>query len=242
MIGYLLILLGLVSAIAGTLSEANKTIKSVIIGIATLSAAASGLLYFQNDQEAQLNKRLIASLVQATQDERHFAETIRIAANQSLTPKGLNLSGLGFSTHGLIMTVSTKQDETFAGAVFLDQKDLRDVRYALIAETGLPDILAHHMFTDIWTQQDLDQSWNTLVVKLARLAIHSAQEVSLYDGDFEVDFPGGNSIRLYDARTQGGLLRLTISSAQIQALAGLSPLERGMAISATITEQVIANL
>ena len=74
MVGYFLIFLSFVAVFVGTLFQASLMIKCAIVCIAALTAGVSARMYYKDEQEKNLNKRLIVSLVQATQDETTHAE------------------------------------------------------------------------------------------------------------------------------------------------------------------------
>lgn len=242
MVGYFLIILSFLAAVIGTTSATTRIIKVAMISVAALSACASAWMYYNSEQEKQLNKRLIASLVQATQEEKYFAEEIRSVANTVVRTDGHFVSSQLFTDRGLTIGFSSNEGKKHVGSVFFDQSDLREIRYALVAESGLQRQLIRVLKKDIWTSDMIEQDWNKIAPKIGWLA---AQYMQDFVPDFiesnSLEFPEGNSVKVRAERasTQDAYV-VTLSSAEIDQLVGLSPMDRGKRISEVVTEKLVS--
>lgn len=243
MVGYFLITLSFLAALVGTLSETTRGIKLAIIAIAGLTAGASAWVYYEDEQEKALNKRLIASLVMATQDEATYSEELRVAANEIMRDRSWYVSGLTFSGSGLYLTAGKSADDDFAGAVFVDERGLRDIRYALVAQTGLVEELMVHLLTDVWAADAIESDWNRIAPNIGRLAEAALESFVPETVQTALSFPDGNSIEIVAERgSPEQPYRVVISRQHIQALAGVEPLERGRIISGIVVDQIVTQL
>jgi hypothetical protein len=243
MVGFALIFLSFLAAVVGTATEANRTVKASIIVIATITAMASAWLYHQDNLENELNKKLIAGLVQSTQDDRQFSEDLRIAINTLLEPKGQAVSDATFADHGLLFGISNTQDETFAGAIHISQRQMRPVRYALIAENGLAGALSGPVLEDVWTTDTIEQKWNVAAPNMARVAIHTIDNFMVQDVEYEMSFPNGSTVEINVVSLFGErLFQVRLSEQDIAKLVGKMPIERGGMISELVSTQIIEQL
>ncbi|WP_394689214.1 hypothetical protein [Hoeflea sp.] len=243
MIGYFLIALSFLAAAVGTLSQTTRTIKIAIMCIAGLTAGASAWVYYEDEQEKTLNKRLIVSLVQATQDESAFSEELRIAANDIMDDRTWYVSSLTFSNSGLHLTANNSTDDEFAGAIFLDNRKLRDIRYALAAQTGLAEELQLHLLTDLWTADTIESDWNRIAPIIGELAASALEDFAPEAVQTAMGFPDGNSVRIVAKRDiQQSPYVVVLNRDHIQALVEVEPLERGRIISGIVVEQMVDQL
>lgn len=243
MVGYFLIALSFLAAAVGTLSDTTRGIKLAIIAIAGLTAGASAWIYYEDEQEKALNKRLVASLVQATQDESAFSEELRVAANETMRGRSLYVSSLTFSGSGLYVTASNTADDEFAGAVFVDERGLRDIRYALVAQTGLVEELLVHLVTDVWTTDAIESEWNRIAPNIGGLAVSALEDFVPETVQAALSFPDANSVRIVaDRGSSKPPYLVVISRESVRALVGVQPLERGRIIAGIVVDQIAAQL
>lgn len=243
MVGYFLIVLSFIAAAVGTLAQTTRIIKIAIICIAALTAGASAWVYYEDEQEKTLNKRLIVSLVQATQDESAFSEELRVAANEIMNDRAWYVSSLAFSGAGLHLTANNSADDEFAGAVFIDKRGLRDIRYALAAQTDLAEELQLHLLTDLWTADAMESHWNRIAPAIGELAASALEGFAPETVQTDLDFPGANSVRIVAKRDiPKSPYVVVISRDHIQALVGVEPLERGRIISGIVVDQMMDQL
>lgn len=243
MVGYFLIILSFVAAIIGTLSQTTRAVKFAIVGIAAISAGASAWLYYEDEQEKALNKRLIVSLVQATQDETAFAEEIRIAANEVINNRGWNVGSLAFADTGIYLTANNSSDYKFAGAAFIDAQGVRNIRYALVTQTGLIEEMRTHLLSDLWTIDSIQNNWNRIAPVIGRLAVFTIEDFVPELVKSSLSFPNGNSIEIFAERDNDKPpYFVTLTQDQIEGLADVEPLKRGRLISETIVNQLVNQL
>lgn len=243
MVSYFLIALSFFAAAVGTLSQTTRIIKLAIIGIAGLTAGASAWVYYEDEQEKALNKRLIVSLVQATQDASAFSEELRVAANEIMGDRAWYVSSLTFSGGGLHLTANNSADDEFAGAVYVDKRGLRDIRYALVAQTGLAEELLLHLLTDLWTADAIESDWNRIAPTIGGLAVSALEGLVPETVQASLNFPDANSVRIVAKRDiPKPPYVVVISRDHIQALVGVEPLERGRIISGIVVDQIVDQL
>ncbi|MDK3019822.1 hypothetical protein [Pseudodonghicola flavimaris] len=244
MVGYGLILLTLLAAVIGTLTEADRRIKLSLISVAVLSAGVSLWMTFQDNREKILNQRLIASLVQSSQDETIFAEELRMAINAIVAPTGRVMTGLTFSSAGMRLVFGAPDSGVAVGAVFLGERDLRPVRYALIAETDLEPVLRPLLIEDIWQDDTLAADWNRIAPKIGYLVQGEIDGlVPLGSGETLITFPEGGAVAVAVPHPiHDRMIVVTLTKDDLAALVGLAPIERGARISDLVAEQVVAAL
>ena len=144
MVEFILIFVTLATAVVGTATAANRNIKIALITLAVATSVGTLVQTVSTNRENEINKKLIVSLVQASNPPEYFSHDLVKAIDPLLDEKSLFVSGQTVfkDTGERILAIGdgrTNTDE-LAGLLYISKKAMNPIyyAYAIDGDVGKP--------------------------------------------------------------------------------------------------------
>ena len=232
-IEFIFIAVTLIVAILGLVSSPSNKVKGVLIGLAIITSMGTIIKTISTSQENEINKKLVISLVQASNPPTYFSHDLVKVISPLIEKDKMFVAGQTVfeETGERIFTIKNTNSKTdnITGVFYLSKRKMNPVYYAYAIDGDIGKVL-EGLLEKKWT--DCKSHWNDCINELSaisKLALQVApieinQTTSSFDHD-SLTF----SILSQEA-FQGEPIEIVLNKKFIEGLYGLSPVERGIRI------------
>ena len=244
LIGYvdvILVLITLFAAIVGTVANPSHRVKAAIIGCAAMASVGTIIKTIDNARQDQINRRLIVTLVQATNLPEYFSHELVTFINPLLDKTGQFVSGQTVRDSGERVLVLKKDGEgDITGALFLSRKQMNPVLYEYAVEGDVANPLRSHL-SHSWS--DCVDHRNECLEELSAISKLAMDIAPIDVQETTAAMTDGLSFSLTSSEAfRGSPIRIELDKAFIETLYGLRPDQRGVRILNAAEARVIDQL
>lgn len=242
---FILISVTLVVAIIGTLSNQSKTVKGVIIGLAVVTSIGTSYKTVSTARENEVNKKLIASLVQASNPPEYFSHDLAKQFATLLEPTNLYVSEQKVfkETGEMILTFrnSESSPDEIAGVLYISKRDMNPIYYIYAIDGDIKKELAKKIDRK-WTNCDVH--WNDCVIELSAISslAFKIAPIEINRTTASMDAETLSFTLESNAIYRGKPVTVVHERQLIESLYGLNPLERGKRILEAGQMYILNNL
>ena len=244
MVEFTLVLVTLVAAIVGTISNPSGRVKAGIIGLAVIASIGTYYKVLDTARKNDINEKLIITLVQASSQPEYFShdlvkfinplleETGQVVSNQIVSEKS--------SERLLILKKESSDDSDISGVLFFSRKQMNPIFYEYAIEGDMTKPLREHL-NQSWTNCDVH--WNECFNELRGVGTQATEISPIKVDEYTAGLTTDLSFSLVSSETfRGTPIRIQLDRAFITDLYGLTPSERGVRILIEAQKQVIDQL
>ena len=237
----ILILVTLFTAIAGTISNPSGRIKMAIIGLAVLASIGTFVKTLNTVRENEINKRLIVTLVQASNIPTYFAHDLVVEVGSLLKKEktGQFVSRqIVYEDSGERILVLEKSENHagVSGVLFFSRKQMNPIFYEYAIAGDLAKQLRVHM-EKRWT--DCNDHRTECLQELNAIGRLATEILPVAVNDeFSAGMNDDLSFRLIGSYAQGGPICFELDGEFIKTLYQLPPSERGAKLLSTAQEEL----
>ncbi|MGF1734199.1 hypothetical protein [Photobacterium satsumensis] len=223
---FILITITLSMAVLGTFSNPSSGTKLTIIALAVLTSIATGYKTYSNAEENRINKRLIITLVQSSNQPVYFSHDIAKKLSSVLEKTNQYVSGLRLSeeTGERIFLLKSNESEDISGIIYISKKAMNPVYYAYATEQDLEPAL-EKIIASTWTNCELH--WNQCTEELSAIS-KVALEVGPYEASETTSSLDSETLTFELESTEG--LKIVLNREFIESLYNISSADRGLKI------------
>ncbi|GAM59476.1 hypothetical protein JCM19231_2429 [Vibrio ishigakensis] len=235
---FILIGITLAMAVLGTFSNPSSGTKLTIIALAVLTSIATGYKTYSNAEENRINKRLIITLVQSSNQPVYFSHDIVKELSSVLENTNQYVSGLTLfeDTGERIFHLENNQTMNASGLIYISKKAMNPVYYAYATEQSIK-LELEKIVASPWT--DCELHWNQCINELSAIS-KLALEIGPYEVSETTSSLDSETLTFEIESVQG--LKIVLNRNFIEELYGLNPAERGLKILTEGQNYVVENL